>query len=100
MWRSGQPIWKATCGLLGLLLLLGLCYWTCGQCLKGSGVQSYKTPARTVWVAGSAVPFLSEWSSTLITGKFSCCSLRSWLSYICERLPKPNHQYMEQNKAG
>lgn len=90
MWRSGQPIWKATCGLLGLHLLLGLCYWTCGRWLNGSGVQSYKTPARTVWVAGSGEPVLSDRSSTLITGKFSCCSLQSWFSYIWERLSKLN----------
>lgn len=44
MWRSGQPIWKATCSLLGLNLLLGLCYWTCCRWLKGSGVRHYKTP--------------------------------------------------------
>lgn len=88
MCRSGQPIWKATCGLLGLHLLLGLCYWTCGRWLKGSGVESYKTPVKAVWVAGSDVPFLSERSSTLITGKFSGCSLQSRLTYVCERLPK------------
>ena len=85
--RSGQPMWKATCGLLGLHLLLELCYWTCSQCLKGSGVQFYKTPARIVWVAGSNEAYLSERSSMLITGKFSSCSLQSWFSYTYERLP-------------
>lgn len=64
MWRSGQPIWEATCSLLGLHLLLGLCYWTCCWWLKWSGVQSYKTPAGTVWVAGSDDTLLSERSVT------------------------------------
>lgn len=67
MWKSGEPIWKATCGLLGLDLLLKLCCWTCGPCVA-SGVQSYKTPARAVWVAAVNESILSQshQSSTLI----------------------------------
>ena len=54
-----EPIWKATCSLLGLHLLLKLCCWTCGPCVA-SGVQSYKTAGRAVCVAAVNESFLSE----------------------------------------
>lgn len=110
MWRSGEPIWKATCVLLGLHLLFKVCCQTCCLWLKRLGVHGNKTPALTVWVAGSNGSVLSE------PLEFHADNRKILLLFLfvvvprqimCERLPKANqgeptkpHRIMQQNVFG